>query len=476
MRKFIYLFSFTILFFMGGALNAQDPMGLYHMQTIPQSSFINPAMMPRAHGFVALPSFNQNFKSDIAFKNLIQEQGNEWVTPLHKNYDFTKLKNATGKSLNISESTDIGLFGFGFRTGGNYFTVNMSIKNVVQGGIPYDLISIADKGFPSGKTFDFSSLQIKSYSYKELALGYSREWNEKLTLGVKVKPLFGMASGTTDIKTIELKTARDLWKVRVDGKISTSAPIEVIEAQDTKHLPDSVKFKDMEDDDWIDYLSSFDNMGLAFDFGGIYKYSPRWTFSVAVVNLGYINWKRDVNTLSFDGSYDFEGLYVEGIDGDIDTALDELENDVRTLIDYKLSHKKFTTGLTPEVYAGALYEVSPSFSMGLLSRSMFQKNNFRQDFNLSANVQPYSFVSFNLNYSIRPRGGSGLGTGLAFLLGPLQIYALADYIPARYSTVYMDGDDFIMMPHSRNLSVKMGLNLVFGRHGYRNSPMLARDR
>ncbi len=476
MQKFLYFSLFMILLAFTTLIKAQDPMGLYYMQTIPQSSFINPAMQPRANVFFALPSINQNFKSDVAFKNIFQDIGGEWVTPLSERYDFSKLKRATGKSMDFQESVDMGLFGLGFRSGKHYFTVNFSVKNVMQTGLPYDLFTIVDDGLPDGKVFDFSTLRMKGYSYKEIALGYSREWDDKLTLGVKVKPLFGMMAAMTDLNTFKLETSRQVWNVTVSGNVSASAPLEIVEADDPTDFPESIDARDMESDDFTSYLTSFENGGLAFDFGGVYKFTPRLTFSAALVNLGYIKWKKDLNTLSFAGTYSFEGLNLNGTDDDFDDAMEDIEEDFKTMIDYKVTHEKFSTGLTPEFYAGALYEVTPSVTMGFLARSMFQKNNFRQDFNFSANVQPYSFVSVNLNYSVRPGGGNGLGTALSILLGPLQIYAMADYLPTRYSTVNMDGDEFTMFPYARNLSMKVGLNLIFGRHGYRDRPMLDSDK
>lgn len=476
MQKTIYFLLSLLLLASATSVRAQAPMGLYYMETIPQSSFINPAMQPRANGFFALPSLSQNFKSDVAFKSFFQDMGNEWVTPLSNRYDFSKLKTATGKSVNFQEYADISLLGVGFRSGRDYFTFNVSVKNVVQSGIPYDILSIADKGFPSGSVFDFATLQMKGYTYKEIALGYSREWNDKLTLGVKLKPLFGMMGATTDINSFKLKTSRQVWDVNVSGSVSASAPLEIVEAANPNDFPESVEFRDLESDDLTDYLTSFKNMGVALDFGAVYELNERWSFSAALVNLGYIKWKNDLNTLSFSGDYSFDGLDVDGADDDLDAGLDLLEEDFKTLIDYKVTHDKFSTSLSPEFYAGALYEVTPSFTMGVLSRSIFQKNNYRQDFNISANVQPYSFVSVNLNYSLRPGGGNGLGTALSLLMGPLQLYMAADYLPTQLATVYMDGDEFTMFPNARNATVKVGLNLIFGRHGNRDKPMLARGQ
>ena len=128
--------------------------------------------------------------------------------------------------------------------------------------------------------------------------------------------------------------------------------------------------------------------------------------------------------------------------------------------------------LIPGVYLGAQYYLNNAISLGFVSRSLIQKQNFRQDFNASANIQPYSFVALNVNYSYRINGGNGIGSAVSFLMGPLQLYVVADYIPTRYANVIMDGDEFTMFPYQKELSVKLGLNLIFGRHGMRNRPSL----
>src|SRR5690606_25540807 len=115
MQKVLYRFLPIVMLVFVTTIQAQDPMGLYYMQTIPQSSFINPAMQPRAHGFFALPSVNQNFKSDVSFKDAFQKTSTDWVSPLSSRYDFSKLKRTTGQSLNFQESLDMGLVGLGFR-------------------------------------------------------------------------------------------------------------------------------------------------------------------------------------------------------------------------------------------------------------------------------------------------------------------------------------------------------------------------
>lgn len=463
------ILSFLIVFPTIG----QNPMGLYHMETIPQTSHLNPAMQPRAHGFVSLFSADQMFQNDLAFKDLFQNKGNEWVSPLSARFNYDKLYRTTGQTINLNENINLGLPGFGFRSGNSYFTFALSVKSVNQFGLPSDIFKVTENGFPDGATYNLSTMRVKQLNYKEISLGYSRQFNDALTLGINLKPLFGMAGAISNINTFRLNTSRHQYDLIVDGKIHVSAPMEIEEAEESGKFPEKIEFRDMEGSDIANYFSSFKNPGIAMDMGAVYKYNENWTFSGALNNLGFIKWNHDVNTLSFSGKYSFDGLNVTGENkDDLGDAMDDILDSIKTVINYDLSHGKFNTPLTPSIYLGTSYNLTHYFKLGLLSRSVFQKQNFRQDFNLSANLQPYSFVAFNLNYSMSTNGAGGPGTAITWLMGPLQLFFIADYLPTKYANVYMDDSDFVMLPNQKDLSFKFGLNLIFGRHGFRDKPMI----
>ncbi|MDG5800568.1 DUF5723 family protein [Marinilabiliaceae bacterium ANBcel2] len=455
-------------------VKAQSPNALYYLETIPQTSRINPAMQPRANGFFALPSVNQLFQSDVAFRDIFQDTGDDWVTPLSSRYDYSDLYRVTGSTLYLNEYLDVDLFGLGFRSGRDYFTFALSFKNVTEIGFPSDLFKITEKGFADGETFNLSTMRLNQIAYKELSFGYSREFTDKLTAGINVKPIFGMVGGKTDINRLELQTNRTHYDMIVDGTIYSSAPI-IVEEGEPGDFPEDIRDKELEDDDIVDYFTWFKNPGVGFDLGAVYDYSDQWSFSFALNNLGFISWNEDLNSLSFNGEYRFDGLNVDGSNkDDLDEAVDDIVDSIKTVIHYDTGHKSFNSSLTPSLYFGAEYNLTNSISFGALSRTVFQKYSTRQDFNLSANLQPYSFVALNLNYSVRVNGSNGMGTGLTFLAGPLQIYMLADYIPLKHATVYMDDDEFTMFPEQQDFSFKFGLNFIFGRHGYSDEPMLVR--
>jgi hypothetical protein len=469
-----YILSLFIAFVCLLPGGAQTPMGLYFMETIPQSSQINPAMQPRANGFFALPQGGTAFQSDMAFNDVFQEQGPEWVTPLSARFNYDDLYNVIGKSANINQNVNTDIFGFGFRSGKDYLTFTFGIRAVSQMGMPADLFKISEAGFPDGQNFDFSTMRMKQAAYHELAIGYSREWNDKWTFGMKFKPLFGIAGGVTDINSFKLNTGRTQWDVNVDGTIYTSAPLEVTEGA-PGDFPESIEGKDLTDSETSEYLTSFKNGGMAFDFGAVYEFSDQLTFSAALTNLGYVKFKEDLNSLSFNGTYAFDGIAVDDTDEEvIEQAFEDIGDSLKTVINYDVKHEKFSVPLSPSMYVGASYQWTPSVSFGFLSRSLFQKYNFRQDFSLSANLQPYSFVALNLNYSQRIKGAGGLGGALSFLAGPLQLYLAADYMPTRYANVSFDDGESMAMPYKhKDLNFRFGLNLIFGRHGYRDEPMLS---
>jgi hypothetical protein len=468
-----YILKLIIVFlFVAISAKGQDPMGLYFMQTIPQSSLTNPALQPRANWYIQLASVNQYFQSDLAFKDAFQDQGNgEWVDMLSSRFDYNKFYKATGKAANFNHYLDIGALGFGFRSGSDYFTFSLSVKNVLQTGLPSHLFKIPEKGMPAGETFDFSTYRIKEMAYKEFSIGYSREWNDELTVGVNVKPLFGIATAVTDFNTFKLNTSLKQWDLIVKGNVHASAPLDVTEGE-PGDFPKEVEYIKMEKEEYIDYLTSFSNPGLALDFGVAYKLTDDITLSAAISNLGFISWNRDMHSIAFDGTYSFEGVEVNGFK-DNDDLFSDIADSIKTIIDFDYNNKKFATRLTPSLHLAGTYHLNNSISLGLLSRSVFQSHNLRQEFNVSANVQPYSFIAFNVNYSYRVNGANGLGTGFSILNGPLQFYFLMDYLPTHYTNVDFDGEDIFMLPNQKDLSFKFGINLIFGRHGYRDTPMIS---
>ena len=54
---------------------AQEPMALYYLETLPQSTLLNPASDPRCNGYFGIPGINTlyfNFQTDVSQKAFFQ--------------------------------------------------------------------------------------------------------------------------------------------------------------------------------------------------------------------------------------------------------------------------------------------------------------------------------------------------------------------------------------------------------------------
>jgi len=473
-----------ILFFalLNASVNGQvrQPHSLYFMETIPQVSQINPAFQPRANSYVMLPNVNIDLLMDFAIKDIFQKHGSNWHTPVEKQYDYNKLYKSIGKkSTMINGGIDVDILGFGFRTDNGYFSFGISEHIFGNFALPNDLFKITDEFLPDNTNLDFSPLHTQGIAYMQILIGYSAKVNDRLSVGVNIKPLFGHFAVATKIDKFNLNTSEQQWDLDAKGSIYSSLPIDEI-IMDEKGNIDKIIIRDFDGTkpkDWVENTSiGFYNPGIAIDLGAAYQINERLNVSASLNNLGFISWNNDLNGITFDGKYTFNGVYYDASKDDkIKDLFKNLGDSIADAMNYVVQHDKFKTMLPPVLHAGATYSLSKSMSIGLLSRSVFWQKDFRQSFNASFNLQPYSFFSLNAGATWQVKSNVYLGGGLIFQLRPLplQIHILADYVPIYYSTYTIDGDKFSGVPErQKTITARVGLNLIFGRHGYVNKPML----
>ena len=470
-----------IIFFtlFSAAVNGQirQPHSLYFMETIPQISQMNPAFQPRANGYVMLPNVNVSYLNDLAVKDIFQKKGNNWYMPFERQYDYNKLWKSIGKkATKLNVSADVDLIGFGFRTINGYFSFGISEHLSGNFALPSDLFKLADKG-PSKETFDFSYLSTQGIAYMQVLIGYSTKVNDRLSIGMNIKPLFGQAALSTKIDKFELKTNEQQWVLDAKGSVNSSLPVDEVILDAEGKIKD-INFRDFDDyesKDWMKkYGTALNNPGIALDLGAAYQINERLTASASLNNLGFISWNNDLNGITFNGKYRFNGIHYDtSKDDKIKDLFKSLGDSIADAMNYVVQHDKFKTMLSPILHAGATYSLSRAISVGFLSRSVFLQKGIYQSFNASFNLQPYNFLSFNAGTTWQVKGNAYLNSGLMLSLGPLQFYALLDYVPICYSNVWINGKKIFPAPERlKSVTGRVGLNFVFGKHGYVNKPML----
>ncbi len=466
-KKLFLIIISAVLF--TGYLSAQDAQTLYYMNRVPQSTFMNPAMQPKCNFFFGLPIVsslqidagnNRLSLTDVIMKHPTEDS---LITFLHPDAEFDSQDFLSKIDENnfFYEDFRTDLLSFGFRVNSWYFSFNLSEKFSSAINYPKDLMTLAiegNRGFIN-QNADLSYLGVNSSFYREYGIGVSKEINQKLSVGIRGKVLFGHANVSSDFNdnNLSLYSSRDSIYLNADATVYTSSPLIATTNDDGDfdgfEVPTYIE--DSETDSIIDLALAHDNMGLGVDIGVYFQAMDKLSLSLSLIDLGYIKWDaKDVTKLDLKGSYAFKGVDVSDEIGEnnedtdpFDDMVDSLENSFTV----SNTAKSYTTTLGTKIYVGANYAVSKKFDVGFLSRSYFYNSNLNQAFTFSANVRPFNGLSASLSYSIMNGAYNNIGFGLVLGGAPLQIYVISDNASAA-----------LWGHKSTSFNFRFGLNVAFG--------------
>lgn len=473
MRGIIKSMLIMIFTLVVSGLHAQNSQVSYFMN-IPQNHLLNPAFRPSNKVYINLPGlsgFNVNMNNNfINFSDVFIEsrESDSLITFLHpeNNIDdfLSKIKN---KNF-IEPEFMMPLLGFGFTAGKNYIFFDINARSQANFVIPGDLFRLAFKGNQefAGESIDFSALRGDVKLYREVGLGFSRNITERLRIGVKAKLLSGIAAASIDNRSLELKVGNDYTHtVDADVNVNFSAPVEVKVNSD--NTIDSIWFDDDRyDDNVLDFIMGKKNSGFGIDLGASYQLTDQINVSAAITDLGYIKWRKDLTNLKLRSNFVFSGLDMTDVlsgDQTIEEAGDEMVDSLKNSFKVTSSSDPFTTFLPFGISLGGSYNVSRSFSVGILSYSRFIGKQMRESLTLSANLNLGSHLSTSVSYTATNHRYDNIGAGLAFRAGIFQFYMLSDRIPVTWNRIYTDGGSSIVLPASwNNFNLRLGMNLVFG--------------
>ncbi|HSL86060.1 MAG TPA: DUF5723 family protein, partial [Bacteroidales bacterium] len=335
--------------------------------------------------------------------------------------------------------------------------------------LPGDLLRLGLKGNEQfvGRSIDLSSFRADIRAYNELGFGLSRDITNRLRIGVKGKLLFGIATGSVDNKSLGITVNEDYsHTLDADLTLNISGPVTVYTSQDNRI--DSIKLDDERFDssgNVIGFLTNRKNTGLGIDLGAEYRVTSRLTLSASVTDLGYIRWKSDITNLRAESRFEFSGLNMLDVFNGTKTfeelgkeMLDSLKNSLYVTD----TSKPFTTYLSTGFSAGGRYNLTRSFSLGLLSYTRITGRQIREALTLSANLNLGNALSTTLSYTASNNRYDNLGAGVAFRAGIFQFYCIADRIPVVWNKIVIDNGSFPLPESWNTIHAKLGMNLVFG--------------
>ncbi len=464
-NTFIKLLIFCLILIVGvSSVSAQESTTLQFMKGVPQSDLQNPALHnDSCKVVISLPVLSGmylDFNSGFAVNDLMHKGTGILADSLV--LDIEKFYNAIKTTNTVEQQLSIPMFYLGIRSKKSFFSLGITEKEIAQFGFDKRLVTLIKDGNAPyiGQNYDMGSQNINAIHYREYSLGYSKElMNNKLTIGIKVKALFGKSAIQTKRWNMKVETAADISYVNLnsDMKINMSAPATVKYDQDgyfSKMENDNFKIKD--------YLLQKGNKGMAFDLGAVYKPSPKITLSGSIIDVGKISFKTDVNNLTYAWTYKWEGIDISNsIDKSNANYKDpnDLLKDETKKIENSFNPKQseigsqaFDVTLPTKIYLGGTYQLNSTLNIGLLDR-LYKNGNFSQNtVTLSANTMLGKFFGLSGSYSIIGSSYSNLGLGMVFNMGIIQLYMVSDNVLALADP-----------SKAKYANARVGLNFLFGK-------------
>ena len=467
----------AILCLAATAATAQDLRTAYFLEDFKWRHDMNPAF-GNDQFYLALPfsNLNVNTQGTWGVDNFLFENPN-WGRPGEKrtvtfmhpdiSYDQSigKLKNGLKNLVNIRET----VLGVGFKGFGGYNTIDLNVKANVGLSLPKSLLEFMKSVHNDDYRFD--DIALRGQAYAELALGHSRQVNEQLRVGARLKALVGVARADVSMTGTHVNLEGDTWYV--EGQATANVNMDGLrfktEREQYKSAARQGQYYDKVTDVDTDDLKFIGGKGMAVDLGATYELQPGLTLSAALTDLGFIHWKNSARAQTVQERFAFEGFQDVAIDDDLDGSLDDKADDyadrladfLNLATDNDAGAQTHGIGWTANL--GVEYQMPfyKQLSAGLLLTRHFDGPNFSwNEARLSANVAPLRMLSMALSYGLGSYGSS-LGGVLYLHPGVVNFFIGVDRLAFTKYAEY----DGVPVPMKPNANVVVGLNLAFGGKG-----------
>ncbi len=453
---------------------------MFWMKHLPQSMNTNPAKQS-CKLFITLPvlpnfSFNANHKG-FSFNDAIM---NHPTAPDSFMIDLNTIEKALKEKNAIFLETNFSIFNLGLALRNNlYLTFGINYKISEQFQYPKALLEVSHGNYrENGTPLAFNFTQNFTV-YRETYLGLSKKLYNGFTLGARIKYLTGHANLSTKSMKFDWYTSTKEedtydWIFESDFDIRTSTPVDWNFKRDSANKINGVSY----DTTYVDNIGKnykdlifTKNHGLALDVGAEYNINDRFLFSASVIDLGFISWKANPKIMTQKGSFRYNGYdltkYINSLSdakNNNSSLQDSVVNDILdtllTFYDPTIKNSKYTTGLNTKIYLGANISVKEWLDFGLLYRGAIVNKKLYSSYTASANLNFFKAWSYSASYSIMDGFQHNIGMGIAYKVGPFQMYLVTDNIAVPFWAINQSSFSDKWIRNTKRANLSFGINFM----------------
>ncbi len=455
-------FVICLLLFNSQWIIGQINNTMYFMPEIYQAKFLNPAHQQQCKVVLGLPLLSSIYfnyaNTNISYNKLFSEST---ATDPHVLDPYKFIDKKLSKRNYIYFDSHFHLFSLGIKTKKANYTFDVTEKFGFWFGFPKKLLGLPlfGNGHPDYMQSSFNGLGIDFDYYREYAFGYAKQIDEYLSIGFRVKALFGKLNIYTKKLDFGLNTGEEdfAWTIYANSKLNMSLPLDITQGADGQISPTRGSLSP------IDLLLNRKNPGAAIDAGVIYNIDEKIDVYASIIDFGMIRWRSNLNNINQDGEFTFEGvenlLNFQGTDysGILDSIYNEFLADVQ--------HNKYTSYLPLKIYLGATYKLTNKLVFGGVNRNMIYNRKLFPSLTLTANYKLRPSIKVALGYSIINRSYNNVGLTWYFGRKGLQFYVAQDnnlFLPINgyiYATKQKMSSRVLGF---QNYNLRFGFNLIFG--------------
>lgn len=358
----------------------------------------------------------------------------------------------------ITGDVSLTILSAGFKAFGGYNTIEINSRTTTGVSLPYELFEFAKN--TGNHSYDIGDINAHAQSFAEIAFGHSRQINDKLRLGAKLKVLVGL--GRADVKMRNMKadlTAEDKWTITGEATTDVSMKgFSYVSEEKEYNIEGSGTYERVNDVD-LDGVG-VGGFGMAIDLGGVYEINEDWTVSASVLDLGFISWTNDMLAENRSKSFVFNGFHDVSVTSDrgeeIDTKVDRYGDqlaDFANLTDMGDKGRR-STGIGATINVGAEYTlpVYRKVSFGALCTSRINGAYSWTEGRLSANYAPLNWLDGGVSFAV-----NSFTTSMGWVLNlhpkGYNFFIGMDHILGKTSKE--------MIPLSSNASLTVGMNITW---------------
>lgn len=434
MKKFATTILFLTTFIY---LNAQTSVSFQHLGNATfQNNLINPSLIPEGRFFLGLPvlsGVHVNVNNKFSYNEGFTVESDRTLL------DVPKLISNLQRQNTVTAKVNVNLLHLGYKLESGVLLSFVANERVEADFLyPKELIQYV---FTEGNN-EFLNQDVKisrvgliAQHFREFGLGIAAPINEQLTVGLRGKFLVGFANASLPGGTkADLRTNGEAYQISANWEKATLRT-------------SGFDIYDETEGDLGSHLVMNGNTGFAIDIGGTYKLNRYYTITGSIVDLGFINWKENINNYTLrDTTFTYSGVNLE----DLDNIQQTLEDSLFDKFDPVDTFDPYKSWLPVTGYGSWIYHYSPKTDFYVTVGSRWIQRQFKMMYGGGVTQKFGKAFTASLSVTKLPQQFFNAGAAFAVKGGPVQMYMAVDQV-INFS-----------VPDAKALDFRFGMSFAFG--------------